>query len=200
MGLQITNDDWLQQVDTVISGTEPSYLLGQFNSPFVIVAIASASANPLWDKAGSVSQAIDTTIGKVYGTKQELFLGNPNLIKSDALNSQSYELWYFPLDRLAETSIKVWEYQGETVDSQIQVLVDSLKQSDFLSEDLSGIGAKIDSLLSGQAEIGTSCTTNTSEIKSILATILDLLDSSEPPEPPELESFNYLELRVLQLI
>lgn len=200
MALQVTNDNWIEKVDTVVPGTEDLYLLGEFTNPFVIVEIQSTIADPVWNKAGEIAQSIDTEIGTVYGKKQELFLRNPNLINFDSLSTESYKLWYFPLDRLGNTSVKVYEYRGETIDSQIQILVDGLKQSDLLNEDLSAIGAMLDRILLNQEQLSTTYMTSTSETQRLLNLILDCLTPTEPPEPPEPKELDYLELRTLKLI
>ncbi len=112
MALQVTNDDWILKIDTQIKFNLNGQSLGSFTGKFVIVSVISAVAGDVWNKGGVLRQGINTLAGLALGEPKELLLRDLNLLTFEPLSGLSYELFYFSLNRLETTNIKIWEYQG----------------------------------------------------------------------------------------
>lgn len=163
MVLQLTNNEWLLRLDTEIDSSLGRYLLGNFRNPFVILNFTSESANPLWTKAGYISQAVIIDNSSAYDQNREVLLNLNNFCKFEALSGSDYRLYYFPPTRLQKVRVKVWEYQGTIADSSISDLIDSLsKVPTNQLVDLSIIEEKLEYLLAmSQVSFNSDLSTNT---------------------------------------
>ena len=112
MALQVTDNDWLLKVDTQIDFNLNGQLLGSFTGKFVIASVTSFVAGDVWNKGGVLRQGIETKAGLALAEPKELLLRDLNLLTFEPLSGLSYELFYFSLNRLEKTNIKIWEYQG----------------------------------------------------------------------------------------
>ncbi len=154
MSLQITDDNWSLKVNTYVDSNVDKYNLGTFINPFVIILIESVTANPVWNEAGKISEAITFDGQLAYGSQQELFLKQLNLRQFTALSGNDYQLYYFPLVRLESVRVKVWEYQGTTKDVDIENLINSLQTNNKLIVDLSSIETKLNAICQ---HLGINC-------------------------------------------
>ncbi len=154
MSLQITDDNWSLKVNTYVDSNVDKYNLGTFINPFVIILIESVTANPVWNEAGKISEAITFDGQLAYGSQQELFLKQLNLRHFTALSGNNYQLYYFPLVRLESVRVKVWEYQGTTKDVDIENLINSLQTNNKLIVDLSSIETKLNAICQ---HLGINC-------------------------------------------
>ncbi|WP_319422070.1 hypothetical protein [Pleurocapsa sp. FMAR1] len=112
MALQVTDNDWILKVDRQIDFNLNGQLLGSFTGKFVATSVTSDVAGDIWNKGGVLRQGINTLAGLALGEPKELLLRDLNLLTFEPLSGLSYELFYFSLNRLEKTNIKIWEYQG----------------------------------------------------------------------------------------
>ena len=132
MSLQLTNNEWRLKLETEIDSLSGKYLLGNFSNPFVILNFVAIDSNPIWTKAGYISQAVLLDDSLAYAANQEVLLNINNFRSFDSLSGQDYQLYYFPPARLKKVKIKVWEYQGIVTNSLIADIALFLSQSDSL--------------------------------------------------------------------
>ena len=132
MSLQLTNNEWRLKLETEVNSSSDKYLLGNFSNPFVILQFTAVDSNPVWTKAGYISQAVLLDDSLAYASNQEVLLNVNNFRSFNALSGQDYQLYYFPPARLKKVRIKVWEYQGIVTNSFLADLAVFLSQSDSL--------------------------------------------------------------------
>ena len=154
MSLRITDNNWSLKLNTDVDSNVDKYNLGTFTNPFVIILIESVTANPVWNEAGKISEAITFDGQLAYGSQQELFLKQLNLRQFTALSGSNYQLYYFPLVRLESVRVKVWEYQGTTKDVNVENLINSLQTSSEVIVDLSSIEIKLNAICQ---HLGINC-------------------------------------------
>lgn len=97
--------------------------------------------------SNSVGQAISINNTLAYGTKKELSLRILNLLEFNSVSGNSYQLYYFPLDRLGTVAVKVWEYQGSTQNITNEQLIAAIERDAVLTVDLSLIEEKLNLII-----------------------------------------------------
>ena len=127
MTLQLVDNLWKLKVDTTLDATISQHLLGTFDNLFVVVNVTSDSALPIWKQAGSIGQAINFGRTLAYGEVKQIYLNTYLLLQFPLLSGEIYDLYYFPLTRLVESQIKIWEYIGDTIDTSINQLIATLQ-------------------------------------------------------------------------
>lgn len=148
MTLQLTENLWKLKLDTVFDAQVNQFYLGSFSNPFVIVNINSDYTSPVWRQAGNIGQAITFQDSLAYGELKEVFLDSFLLLQFPLLSGEEYNLYYFPLPRLVQAKFKIWEYQGETVDTSVSQLFEILSAATFpkLENDIKKINQYLSSL------------------------------------------------------
>jgi hypothetical protein len=177
MTRQLTGNLWTLRLEGNLSNILDKHSLGIFTNPFVIISVSSVYADSLWRKGGSVGQAIILPDGQTaYGTNQEIPLNQLFLLEFPLLAGDSYELFYFSLPRLETVNIKVWEYQGETVESLLPELGEYLESSVQLNVDLSEVLTRLDNLnvTVDLSEIQTQLTDIENAIANLDLTSMDI--------------------------
>ena len=153
MTLQLTDNLWSLKLDTFLDATHPQHLLGSFTSPFIVVNITSQQALSMWRKAGAIAQAITFESDTAYGEAKELTLNKYALLQFPLLSGDIYQLYYFPLLRLVNVQIKVWEYTGNTVDVSVSNLIQQLEASATFQVDFSSLDSNFVSIQQDLAAI-----------------------------------------------
>ncbi len=146
MNLRITDNNWSVTFDQEVNSNADKYLLGTYSNSFVIVAVYPTGVPDSWSQGGSVGQAISINNTLAYGTKKELSLRILNLLEFNSVSGNSYQLYYFPLDRLGTVAVKVWEYQGTTQNVTNEQLVAAIERDAVLTVDLSNIETKLNAI------------------------------------------------------
>jgi hypothetical protein len=177
MSLQLTSNLWQLKTDSIFSNEASSYSLGTYSNPFVVIFVTSPNANPLWRKGGFVSQTLllpDSEVAFTPGA--DVFLDKLALFEFSVLIGTDYELVYFPVGRLPEVRVKVWEYQGETVESLLPELGEYLESSVQLNVDLSEVLTRLDNLnvTVDLSEIQTQLTDIENAIANLDLTSMDI--------------------------
>lgn len=131
MTLQLVDNLWELKLENIFDATVQKYFLGNFVSPYIVVHISSDSADLRWQQAGSLGQAVDLDQDLAYGEVKEVSLNNHLLLEFAFLGGENYQLYYFPLPRLIEVKVKIWEYQGTTQDTEIIKLISALESFEF---------------------------------------------------------------------
>lgn len=147
MTLKLLSNDWTLTYDQIITGTTNKLFLGNFTSNYLAILINSSFKKDDWQQGGFVAQEIvlpDSSIALANTTN--LRLAEVNLIQFPILSEDNYNLYYLGLDRLETTTIKIYEYIGETEESLLPQINNYLESNAEFQIDTSALSLKIDNL------------------------------------------------------
>lgn len=149
MTLQLTDNLWNLKIDEIYDANVDKHYLGNFTNNYLVINIQSNHVLSDWRQAGNIGQAIPFNTDLAYGELKQITLDSYLLLNFPLLTEESYDLYYFPLSRLKESIVKVWEYQGTTKDISLQNLIDGLNNniSVNINESNSNVLTKIHSYL-----------------------------------------------------
>ena len=133
MTLQLVDNLWELKLDNTLDANAPIHSLGTFTNPFVVVNISSERTLTSWQQAGTIGQAINFDRDYAHGEIKQITLDSYLLLQFPLLTGNTYDLYYFPLPRLVEAKVKVWEYKGETIDVSISELITALQSASLPS-------------------------------------------------------------------
>lgn len=129
MTLQLIDNTWELRIDTTFDASVPIHNLGTYTNPYIVVYINSDDVLEQWRQAGSIGQAVGFGNDYAYGEIKPITLDSYQLLQFPLLTGKSYDLYYFPLPRLVNAQVKVWEYKGAVVNSSdIKIVLDCIKE------------------------------------------------------------------------
>ena len=133
MTLQLVDNLWELKLDNTLDANIARHYLGTYSNPFVVINITSDNTLTSWRQAGSIGQAVDFDSDYAHGEIKQVTLDSYLLLQFPLLTGNTYDLYYFPLPRIVEAKVKVWEYKGETIDVSISELLNALQSASLPS-------------------------------------------------------------------
>ncbi|MDJ0691672.1 MAG: hypothetical protein QNJ41_24610 [Xenococcaceae cyanobacterium MO_188.B32] len=129
MTLQLVDNLWELKTDSTLDANTTMHPLGTYSNNFVVVNVTSDYTLAPWRQAGSIGQAVSFDNDYAYGENKRITLNSYLVLQFPLLTGSTYDLYYFPLPRLVEAKVKIWEYKGETIDASINELIKALQNA-----------------------------------------------------------------------
>lgn len=145
MALQLIENEWDLMIDDIFT-PDKIHFLGNFVSPFVTVLIQSFDIEPGWRKAGAIAQRVPFQDTDTFGEFQQLKLSELTLLEFPFLTGNNYSLYYFPLQRLAQVRLQLWEYLGEIRNKETEELITAIEREVTVQADTSELQMAIEEM------------------------------------------------------
>ena len=125
-----------------------------FNSQYLAVGVIVPESRDSWQYGGRISQEFNffnnksgySKPKKAFHLSQELLIDKVTFVKFPPITQKEYRINYLPPRYFESVTIQIWEYTGETIDEQLQRLIDGLENNAVLSVDFSELQSTLDLL------------------------------------------------------